>query len=79
MTPEGYESNRDFERRLRAALKGPIEQVINEVAQTHAGCSEDAVRAALVDAAEKIGVSYQPSDDIVSAIAEGRRKAPRRL
>jgi hypothetical protein len=78
MTAGRYESNRDFERRLRDALKGPIEQVINEVRQSHAGRSEDEVRAALIDAAEKQGVRYTPSDDIISAIAGAPSKTPKR-
>jgi hypothetical protein len=44
-------------------------EILNEVAETHGGRPESEIRAALLAAARRKGVTIEPGDDAVKAIS----------
>ena len=70
---DNFNMNPNFERDVQRMLREKVQTVLDAVSATHSNSSQSEVRQAIIAAAEREGIqNFQPPDNIVEAISEGR-------
>jgi hypothetical protein len=64
-----FEFDKRAIKKIGDDMTAAIREILNEVAETHGGRPEPEVRSALLAAARRKGVKYEPGDDAVKAIS----------